>query len=250
MVSKRISRVKEVEQALLHDLTSLQSPNGALPSEPEIAERFNVSRVTVRQALTSLENKGIVIRKHGLGTFVNQHVLNIQNRLDKALEFNELIRTSGFEPEVRLLQASFAPLSNELAERLQTPASGNSLIIRKVYTADRTPVIYCVDIVPLPPQRNGLSQGDLPQFDLRLPIYSLLKTWFNESFTYFIADVDVCSADNLVAEALQIRPGAPILFIEQTAYNPADRPAFHSLEYYRPGYIHFRLPRQITFHED
>lgn len=247
-MQKRLSRVKEVEQALLAQLKNLQSPSGALPSEPEIAQLFAVSRVTVRQALTSLENKGIVVRKHGLGTFVNQNVLNIQTRLDKAVEFNELIRTSGFDPGVRLLSAEFSPLDPELSQVLQTPAHCQALTIHKVYTANGTPIIYCTDIVPLFPERNGLSKEMLARYDLSQPIYSLLKSWFDEDFTYFIADIDVRSAANPVAEALSVRTGAPILFIEETAYNQAERPAFHSQEYFRPGFIRFRLPRPISYH--
>jgi GntR family transcriptional regulator len=47
-------------------------PGDQLPSEPELAAAYSVSRATVREALQSLENEGIVRRVHGSGTFVNQ----------------------------------------------------------------------------------------------------------------------------------------------------------------------------------
>lgn len=247
-MAKRLSRVKEIEQALIDRMDSMKSESGSLPSEPEIAEMFQVSRVTVRQALVSLENKGLVIRKHGLGTFVNQNVLNIQTRLDKAVEFNELIRTAGFEPAVHLISARISSsLEGEIAERLMVPKNTEALVIQKVFTASGTPVIYCIDIIPSGPTRSGLCTPDFLKLDLSQPIYSLLRSQFNESFAYYIADVDVRSADKVVAEALDYRTGAPTLFIEETAYSASDRPSFHSQEFFRPGYIHYRLPRMISY---
>ncbi len=250
MVGKRLSRVQEVEQSLMEQMDAIKDPSGCLPSEPDIAEMFQVSRVTVRQALVSLENKGLVTRKHGRGTFVNQNVLNIQTRLDKAVEFNQLIRTAGFEPAVRLLSAQVCRLSEiagDVAERLQVPASTEALVIQKVFTASGTPVIFCVDIIPAGPKRSALISPNFLDLDLSQPIYSLLNSQFKETFSYYIADVDVRSADKEVAGALEYRAGAPILFIEETAYNASDAPAFHSREFFRPGYIRFRLPRPINY---
>src|SRR5579863_1888906 len=53
----------------------MYKPGDRLPSEPELIQRYGVSRITVRQALTELENEGVVVRRHGKGTYVaEQHI--------------------------------------------------------------------------------------------------------------------------------------------------------------------------------
>lgn len=245
MIYKRVSRVKEVEQALLEKLEEIKSPAGTLPSETEIGEMFNVSRMTARQALSSLEHKGIVVRKQGLGTFVNSNILSIQSRLDEAIEFSELIRRSGFEPGVRVVSSSTGPASAHIAARLDIERAEETLAIHKVFTADGTPVIYCVDIAPLRYAAVDVKTLSLETDDLSAPIYDLLGAWFNQTVAYLIAEIEPWVADKRIAKALDYRPDGPILLIEQTGYNAEERPVFFTQEYYRPGFIHFRLPRRM-----
>ena len=72
---ERISRAEEVERALLEKLGELAGADGRLPTEAEIAEMFNVSRGTVRSAVGALAARGLVTRRQGIGTFVNQVAL-------------------------------------------------------------------------------------------------------------------------------------------------------------------------------
>ena len=79
---------------------------GRLPSEPDLALALNASRATLPQALAELEQDGLIARRHGSGTFVNQHVQGIRTRLeDVAWDFDEMI----------------------LVRRVMPPASGTSL---------------------------------------------------------------------------------------------------------------------------
>ena len=51
-----------------------------LPSEPDIAKHFGISRTMVRDCLSTLEREGFISRKHGIGTIINQHVLDVKVR--------------------------------------------------------------------------------------------------------------------------------------------------------------------------
>ena len=86
MAVNRISRVEEVERALLSKLHELAGPDGRLPTESEIAKMFTVSRTTVRAAVGALVARGLVIRRQGMGSFVIQ-ASRIANPVDEAVDF-------------------------------------------------------------------------------------------------------------------------------------------------------------------
>ena len=72
MVRRSISLARQVVQEILTGIEAgnLTRDNGLLPSETELSQRFEVSRATIREALSQLEQRGVVNRRHGVGTFV------------------------------------------------------------------------------------------------------------------------------------------------------------------------------------
>ena len=65
------TRLQQVKEYLLHYIEQAHlQRNDQLPSESSMAEKLGVSRNTLREAYVSLENEGIIVRRHGIGTFV------------------------------------------------------------------------------------------------------------------------------------------------------------------------------------
>jgi GntR family transcriptional regulator len=91
---------------------------GRLPSEPRLALQLGVSRGTLRQAIEQLVRGGLLIRRHGSGTFVNENVLGIQTRLEEVWDFEEMIHTSGFEPGVKHHWLKLVEPERKVAEAL------------------------------------------------------------------------------------------------------------------------------------
>jgi DNA-binding transcriptional regulator YhcF (GntR family) len=98
-----------VEQVILELLSAIDRgeyvrSNGMLPSEAELALHFSVSRATVRDALSRLEATGVIIRRQGVGTFVNQflskHPAALQDWFEEAHGFVDALRSMGRNPEV------------------------------------------------------------------------------------------------------------------------------------------------------
>jgi GntR family phosphonate transport system transcriptional regulator len=114
------------------------APGDRLPTEPELMERFGVSRFTVRQALGHLEQRGLVRAEQGRGTFVHREVLDYT--LSKKTRFSQNLIEQGFEPGGELLIHEIVPGSERVAARLKL-ASGALVIHRRgVMTADGVPV--------------------------------------------------------------------------------------------------------------
>ena len=109
-----------------------------LPSEKELSEKLNVSRTMLRDVLGTLEQEGLIIRRHGVGTIINRHVLELSCRMDIETEFLDMIRQSGFRPSVRSIRISTIPASDQTAQQLQLQPG--SLLLQ----ADRNG-IYAVD---------------------------------------------------------------------------------------------------------
>jgi GntR family transcriptional regulator len=148
-------QAQEIEAVLRERIRTHADSGSRLPSETELSEAFGVSRVTVREALASLERKGLILRRQGLGTFVNARTVNIQTRLDESIEFTELIRSYGYEPEVSFLNCNQISASADIAARLKVDEGASVLAITKVFTASSTPLVYCTNMIPLNLVRPG-----------------------------------------------------------------------------------------------
>ena len=71
---------------------------GKLPPEEELARQLAVSRITIRKALTDLEQEGLLLRIHGRGTFVNPAARQVKVNLSGMLEFGSVISGNGYRP--------------------------------------------------------------------------------------------------------------------------------------------------------
>ncbi|PZM14120.1 phosphonate metabolism transcriptional regulator PhnF [Rhizobium tubonense] len=109
-----------------------------LPTEPQLMERFGVSRFTVRQALGHLEARGLVRAEQGRGTFVHKGMLDYT--LSKKTRFSRNLMEQGFEPGGELLIHEIIPAPARVALRLGLPDGALVIHRRGVMTADGVPV--------------------------------------------------------------------------------------------------------------
>lgn len=135
--------------ALLEAIHSDAFPDGRLPTEAELSVRLGVSRTTLRAALTSLEADGVVSRRRGRGTFVNDHLLRSTMRLNRLIPFTALIAQCGHEPSVDPQEHRFATVPPEAVEPLGVAPDAACLIVERLLRAGGEPVIRVQDTIPL-----------------------------------------------------------------------------------------------------
>ena len=108
-------------------------PDGKLPSEPELAERFEVSRSVVRQAYGELEKRGIIERRPGSGTTLRR----LPRKKDHIVSMTDQIKDAGMEPSTVVMRAERImadKAGGRVAQALEVPPE-----------AVATTPLYCID---------------------------------------------------------------------------------------------------------
>lgn len=118
----------------------------AIPSERELCERFDVSRMTVRQAVDALVVEGLLERVQGRGTFVAQPKVDLQLRL---ASFPEEMRRRGMEPSFRVLAAERMNAPRQVAQALDLSEGAEVHYLRRLRLADGLPMAMEENWVPV-----------------------------------------------------------------------------------------------------
>ena len=136
------------------------APGEKLPGETEIAETYRVNRHTVRRALATLAERGLVRAERGSGTYVEAQ--RIAYPLRSRTRFSEIVGAGGQEPRGQLIDASHDVATRELARELGLKTGAPLIRIEALRSADRTPISVsttwlCAERFPSlsPPKKNS-----------------------------------------------------------------------------------------------
>lgn len=199
-------------------------PGGLFPTEAELQRVFQVSRSTVRQALTALVAEGHLVRSRGKGTFVVQR--RIDEPLPKLLSFTQEIRRRGAVPSVRDVKTSWVRPLRAVHEALRLNSEDRVLRVERVRCADDSPVAVTVSLLP---RWVGLSGRE----DFTGSLYELLQARgglkFGKAFQYIEAE----RATPALARALEIPRGSPLLVLRRTLFADDGRPIEYVEGFYR-----------------
>lgn len=139
---------EQAREAILEAILSGRFDGGRLPSEDELAKMLNVSRTTVRTALHSLEQGGILTRRRAVGTTVNSHVGPDVLALQRLVGFDWLLEERGHEVRADVSWER-GPRPADIAAHFESAAgSDDFLLTSKLYYADGAAAIYVRDAVP------------------------------------------------------------------------------------------------------
>jgi GntR family transcriptional regulator len=222
---RRPTRVDEVREALLTQLTGGDLvPGDKLPSESDLAERFAVSRATVREAVLGLLDAGLLVRRHGSGTFVAA-ASRANHALDATVSYTAMIRETGQEPgEIVLAKTERAATATE-CERLGLESSGSVMEVERVRLAGARRVIYSRDRIP-----SALLEG-VADDELDASLYGVLDR-AGHAVARATARLTPTVADAALARHLEVRRTTPLLRIDQTDYDRSGRAVMLSDEWH------------------
>jgi DNA-binding GntR family transcriptional regulator len=231
------SRLEHVRDGLLSDLRTGATPPGSkLPNEQLLAERFRVSRATVREAVGALVEGGYLVRRHGSGTYVTS-VPTHRHALDATLSYTRMIREAGMRPGQRVLATQTRPANAEECTELNLSPGQPIREIERLRTADGTPVVYSLDRSP-----ETLLVG-VPDESLNIPLFDLLAS-VGVPVRTGTAVLTPLIANTRLAALLGVSRGAPLQGIEETDYSESGDPVMRSSEWHVPGVFELRVNRR------
>jgi GntR family transcriptional regulator len=217
-----------VRTSLMGAINEQYRPGDQLPSEPELAAAYSVSRATVREALQSLENEGVVRRIHGSGTFVNQVQPRVSGALDVDLGVTEAVQAANQRLGVQVLRVDETAAPREIAERLALPPAGRVLVIERLILANDRPAALAVDAIPARiahAASTAYRDGS---------VYRHLERDCGVVLVGGVAHVSAVDATDRMARLLRVDEGAALLRMEQVERSEDGDLVLYSLEHYVP----------------
>ncbi|MDH5207092.1 MAG: GntR family transcriptional regulator [Burkholderiaceae bacterium] len=193
-------------------------PGELIPSEIELAARFQVSQGTVRKAVDELATEHLVVRRQGKGTFVATH-----HEARAQYRFLRVVPDEGEPlPAVsRFLECRRTRATADIARLLDLRTGDPLVYLRRLLTFDGTPIV--LDDIWLPGATfKGLSAERLAEY--KGPLYGLFETEFGTRMIRAEERIRAVAAEADVARLLQIAPGAPLLLVERVSYTYGERP--------------------------
>ncbi len=210
---------KQIKRLLLESLRRGEwKPAKAIPSELELASRFQVSQGTVRKAIDELAAENLLVRRQGKGTYVATH-----HEPRSQYRFLRLLANDGAVPVAhsRFVDCRRVRAPAEIAARLGLKAGAGVVFVRRLLRFASAPVV--LDEIWLPARMfRGLSYERLAAYTG--PLYGLFESEFGVPMIRADERLRAVAADERSAELLQVQAGSPLLLVERVSYTYGDRP--------------------------
>ena len=206
-----------------------------LPREDAFAKSLGVSRMTLRQALATLEGKGMLERKSGRlgGTFVREPRIDCD--LTGMAGFTEQMRRANLRAGARVVSAATVPANAKIAEALSVQRATPVHEIVRVRTARREPLAIERSYFPVGPF------PDLLDHSLSGSLYSVLARDYGQRPTSAAESLEPVIAREDEASLLQVETGTPLMLITRTAYTAAGLAVEFAQDIFRADRIRIAL---------
>ncbi len=210
---------RQIKDFLIRSLQEGEwGPGDAIPSEGELAGRFNVSQGTVRKAIDEMAAENLLVRRQGKGTFVASH--------DDPRSFYRFLRLvpDGGRPAQAVSDPFFCEMveaTPEVAGVLGIKARDRVILVKRLLRFSGEPVVF--DQIYLVAELfNGLALESLHGGERSL--YSLFESDYGVRMIHAEEHLRAVAADVESATLLGVEPGGPLLLVERTAYTYGNKP--------------------------
>jgi GntR family transcriptional regulator len=239
MLKRSPSLTDQAKAAIKERIVADEFEDGRIPSETDLADELGVSRTTIRDALSRLENEGVIFRKQGAGTFVNRPGLQISSRLDEIWSYEAVLRDHGYTPSTRILEVSSRPAGAQLANDLNLSAKDQVVVVEKLFLEDEEPVILARNHIP-----EGLINRPYTVEDLAAPVFEFIAEFSGQHLSYYLSDIVPVLAQGSLAERLHVPSPTGLLSLEEIGYNEDNEPILKAQSYFRDDLLRLRLIRR------
>ncbi|MEC1602572.1 GntR family transcriptional regulator [Bacillus halotolerans] len=207
-----------------------------LPSEFELSKKLGVSRATLREALRILEEEHVIIRRHGVGTFVHSKPLFLSG-IEQLNSVTKMIEQANMIPGTIFLSSQVLMPSDDDIKRFHLKSGQEVFYLERVRTANGQPIVYCIDKIPMDILPDSFSHQQESMFDL-------LEKNSGSVISYAVTDIEPIGYHDTISPVLECDPETALLLLKQTHYDQHDKPVLYSLNYFRADKFRFHVLRK------
>lgn len=219
---------RQIEQAIEHG--QLQ-PGARLGNEIQLADDYGLSRLTMRRAIQELVNKGLLVRKRGVGTQV------VRGQVRRPVELTSLyddLDRANQQPTTKVLVHETVPAPDEVAIALGVPPGTDVVRLERLRLTANEPLAIMGNWLPVHIARFGGEE--LADRGL----YALLRA-SGVNIRVASQQIGARAAKAAEAELLGIRRGSPVLTMQRTAYDDSGAAVEYGTHVYRSDTYSFEI---------
>jgi GntR family transcriptional regulator len=230
-------------QQYLRDLINggTYQPGQKLPSEGEFAEQLGISRPTLREALHNLEMDGVILRKHGVGTFVSPaYNKRIESGLEVLESIERIAKRMGLETKMGSVEIQERPPQPREQAGLGRETLEAVLSVTRIIVIDTQPVAYLQDCVPV----DVLCKNDLGN-DFHGSVLDVFLERGHPSLSYSFTKLAAVAATKQLADKLNVLQKSPLMQTEARLYTFENQVVDYSISHFVSDYFYFHVIRRI-----
>ncbi|KAB8138795.1 GntR family transcriptional regulator [Gracilibacillus oryzae] len=207
-----------------------------LPTEYELAQTFGVTKKEVQEAITILERDNFIVRRPGVGNFVNAKPI-FSSGIEQLGSVTEMIKQSGKKPGVQYISADLTEPTDEDRKRFAPLEIDKFAQIERIRTADGDPVVYCIDRV---------DQRLLPieLIHSQESIFAAIKSYAKKEIDYAVAYIEPIGYHERISPLLHCEPDQALLLLRQMHYTKDNEPVLYSANFFRADVFSFYVLRK------
>lgn len=240
------SLTRQVLEAMLSAMQRGAFASGRLPPEDELARQLAVSRTTVRRALQSMEEIGLIERRPGRGTRLRVHNGANLLALHGLVPFPTLLRELGHVVSSHVTWRGLDVVPAELSKRLEREPDGGSYELDVLLLADGQPAVHMLERFPTDVLKFSPSDQDLQAGS----ILFVSERCFRDPIDHAVASlepsvVDPAARGDSGGAALKLEAGSPYLALHETFFSGNDFPLATSDVALNPRFVSFSVFRRF-----
>lgn len=209
-----------------------------LPTELELSEHLDISRLTLREAMNALKSEGIIHSVQGKGTFVTCNYDHIADSLNMNYSVTEMIEVAGYKPGVSSFEKKLIKADACLAKQLNVQEGTDVLMCSRIRLADDEPVVYSRDY--LAPR---LATEFLGVTDETISLYSFIEETCGIQLGVCMTELIPVVADEALSDMLHVPVGSPLLKFRANVNDTLGVPLLYASEYFRADKFKFIVSR-------
>jgi len=208
------------------------SPGEQLPPERDLSEKIGVNRMTLRRALQVLESQGLIVRKHGIGTFIAEP--KIDRQMEVVFRFSSGMQNRGLTPGAEIISIEQILAEPVLAKDLALSVSSPVYSILRLRSINQEPVM--LESYKIPVQRfPGLDRYDLE----KRSIYEIMEIEYGVPITRARQSFEPVIATDFEANLLKINIGEALMLEKRLSYDGNNLPVEYGKDRYRGDRFRF-----------